>query len=535
MAQRQTPPQNVLKKQLTRRGSGLSAEEDEDLYQLLTRGGLKNRLRALWTSLRLIAGLHLSWQVVLLVAAALLAVTLVPRLFGWPAFLFGGELALLLLFLGEVSFHFWQAKVKRRLSQLKPVEGRPRPPRSGMDVFRRTLAVIEECAAWPAAGDVTRAARDRVGVLPRRGIGRTPEEWIEGWFQGLPLSEIRRDNVVELYAWAFFAKFVEELSEEEAKEVRQMVDTCVERFGWKLADGYNPDAKPIRIDFDPVQSWCKGLLYHLGTCALFALARQTMGLFGFKRFGAAGELSFYHRRLAQPAALILGGQDAKAPEKTPVVFIHGLGCGIAPYLPFIRRISKVREVFVVELPEISQVGCERVMPPQEMAEAIERMLLSHGHSRAVFMGHSYGTAVMSWVIRERKHLVEKAIFMDPICFLLAQPDVAYNFLYRKPSTAFAILAAHFVRWELYTANVLMRNFSWYHNTLWIDELPEDTTVLLSGMDDIIDPRIIRQYIKAYQENHDSSGERVKLLWHEDAFHGGVLLSTSLQMQVLSMI
>ena len=42
---------------------------------------------------------------------------------------------------------------------------------------------------------------------------------------------------------------------------------------------------------------------------------------------------------------------------------------------------------------------------------------------AHFVGHSFGTFVMSWVIRRRPDLVKFATFTDPVCFRLHSPDL----------------------------------------------------------------------------------------------------------------
>merc|ERR1711879_41480 len=93
---------------------------------------------------------------------------------------------------------------------------------------------------------------------------------------------------------------------------------------------------------------------------------------------------------------------------------------------------------------------------------------------------------------------------DPVCFLLAQPDVAFNFMYRRPSNPFTLMVAHFVRWELFSANVLMRHFYWYHNVLWKDELPDNCIVAIAGGDDIINARAVRCHLAAHQREAGSS-------------------------------
>ena len=44
-----------------------------------------------------------------------------------------------------------------------------------------------------------------------------------------------------------------------------------------------------------------------------------------------------------------------------------------------------------------------------------------GGGAAIFVGHSFGTAVVAWVVKQAPELVYAALFLDPICFLLVRP------------------------------------------------------------------------------------------------------------------
>lgn len=241
-----------------------------------------------------------------------------------------------------------------------------------------------------------------------------------------------------------------------------------------------------------------------------------------------------------PGLLVLGGSPAPIEPVLPIVFIHGLGVGVAPYLRFIRRLAQARECFVIDLPEVSQSGCERVLSPQAMAECIAQMLSVFGHEKACFVAHSYGTFVMSWIIRYRRDIVGKTILLDPVSFLLAQPDVAYNFLYRDPHNPVTVFIANFVRWELFSANVLMRHFYWHENVLWSEDLPENSVVVLASNDDIIDAKKIRYYLEERQREgvnakifrKTDEPDSLKLLWLEGFYHGGILLSRAAQLQIV---
>jgi len=504
--------------------SGTFAQDLDDIPHLMN-GAFWSFLKAIWQSLQIILPLVFSCQVALisiivivviigswlLLRRFLLLVEVLPTL---VVALFG------LVFLAECIFFWYLRGVRDRLQATTHVDGRPPAPSGPLDVYSRTMERVEKCAAWQCAGCV----------------GRSSTEWLEGWFCGTPFEELKRENIVEFYAWAFWTKKPNELKADERRMVAEMIDDGARRYAWNLPDGYNPDARPIRINFDPLLSWCHPLSYYAVIRSFVALARQAMRALGFSYHPASttGGLAFFHKAPPRKPAgtLIVDGAAVDPPAELPIVLIHGVGVGPGPYLRLIRRLAYNRECFVVELPEVSQIGVESVLSPTAMAEALEEMLASKGHRSACFVAHSYGTFILSWVARERPSIVAKGVFLDPVCFLLSQPDVAFNFLYRKPDNPFLQFVTHFVRWELFSANVLMRNFYWYHNVLWDDEIPQKCVVALSSADDITHAALVKSYLEDYQRRHVGSDRRLDLLWFEGFFHGGILLSKSAQMQVM---
>ena len=85
-------------------------------------------------------------------------------------------------------------------------------------------------------------------------------------------------------------------------------------------------------------------------------------------------------------------------NSTPIVFCHGIGVGIFPYLAFIDRLAKLKRPLY--LPEINYVSGFRILqnlntdgiiPPHSVVSHVVSMMAKHGHSRADFSGHSYGT------------------------------------------------------------------------------------------------------------------------------------------------
>ena len=69
--------------------------------------------------------------------------------------------------------------------------------------------------------------------------------------------------------------------------------------------------------------------------------------------------------------------------------------------------------------------------------------------------------MVAWVVKERADLVERVVLVDPICFLLHLPDLAYNFIYREPRNWIEWLLWYFASRELYINWSLGRCFYWY--------------------------------------------------------------------------
>merc|ERR1740139_1022341 len=134
------------------------------------------------------------------------------------------------------------------------------------------------------------------------------------------------------------------------------------------------------------------------------------------------------------------------------------------------------------MPNIAMRISERAPSRAESVACISDMLDSWSVPAAHFMGHSFGSVVVAWMVKHAPKRVLAATFIDPVCFMLAKPDVAYNFMYRRPDTPVKLLFHYFVCTELYIAHSLARNFFWYQCILWPEEIEQSipTLVVLCG-------------------------------------------------------
>lgn len=243
----------------------------------------------------------------------------------------------------------------------------------------------------------------------------------------------------------------------------------------------------------------------------------------------------------------------RSATKLPILFIHGIGIGILPYVPFLREIAAQDPDVGILAIEILPISMHITAPPlarDAMCAAITRILNAHGLRRVVLAGHSYGTVISAHLLRRQwgsvdppssplttlhgngNHvtgddsndgLIAAVLLMDPVPFLLHYPAVAYNFVYREPRRANEWQLWYFASRDADTARALSRHFFWFDCIFFREDVlgatsgggctaegskqtgrrPMPFTVSLAGRDQIVDARAVRAYLTG---SKDSEGD-----------------------------
>jgi pimeloyl-ACP methyl ester carboxylesterase len=196
--------------------------------------------------------------------------------------------------------------------------------------------------------------------------------------------------------------------------------------------------------------------------------------------------------------------------KLPILFIHGIGVGLYPYTNFLRDFSRggVSDgddtrvgIVAIEIMAVSSRITHHAFDRHTLVKEIRQILQHHGWSKCVLVGHSYGTVICTHLLKspQASPLIGPVALIDPICFLLHLPDVAYNFMARRPVSAKELVLWYFGSKDIGVAHTLSRHFFWSENILWKEELgvndgQRTVTVVLSGNDDIIDAQTVRRYL-----------------------------------------
>lgn len=226
-------------------------------------------------------------------------------------------------------------------------------------------------------------------------------------------------------------------------------------------------------------------------------------------------------------------------ERIPILFIHGVGVGLHFYLNFFKDfLNEIRPqgvgMIALEILPISSRITGPFLQEAEMAREIQKILNRHGWNRCVVVSHSYGSVVAAHMLHDpsTSSMIGPMIFVDPVAFSFHPPEVAWNFLRRKPTTASEIQLHYFASTDPDVAYTLTRRFIWSENSLWREDvedraLTEDgrsrrCTVTLAGKDIITETNTLGRYLtrsKTEQEPWYEQEDALKDDWKMSEWTG----------------
>lgn len=310
--------------------------------------------------------------------------------------------------------------------------------------------------------------------------------YLRTWFLGADKSDIRKENVKEFLSWAFFDRHPGNETAEESEEIDEYLAEVEKRIGHELRPGRS-QAKCLRLTLDEIEVRYRSLVWYFIVGAVdlathFLLSRRgfqyyaqpkphshnaiplrLQSLFAEKR--SAGQLSYWYR-------------PHTAKDKLPLVFLHGIGIGLWPYVWHLSNLNEAvaqdDQIGIIAL-EYLPVSARLANAPLSQAQFLSQIALLldvHGWDKFAVSGHSYGTALATHMLKSPRlgPRIQSLVLVDPVCILLHLPDVAYNFTRRKPRRANEYLLWYFASMDPGVAHCLARHFFWKDSIAWKEDL-----------------------------------------------------------------
>jgi hypothetical protein len=224
-----------------------------------------------------------------------------------------------------------------------------------------------------------------------------------------------------------------------------------------------------------------------------------------------------------------------SPNNIPLIFLHGLGIGIIPYLDFIINMSHDRIVICPVLPNISNIYFHPLkfnlqkndfFPSFDIIyQEIDEIIKLHKIVKFDIMSHSFGTFIQSCLLLENsfRSRIRKKVFVDPVCFHTNLTKVLKSVDIKKMdrgSNFLSEITHYFVYLDIYVKYATKRNL-FSMEFLWGDYryLDEDTMIILSGNDSIVAADEI--FVDIYKNGY---GDKIE--WLPTANHGDIFMTNN---------
>ena len=328
------------------------------------------------------------------------------------------------------------------------------------------------------------------------------------------------------------------------------------------------DVDFIRTNRFGMNPYYKPIVFQMAIAAFREHGARRLRQAGFQRRRDAATDIILWGRLSSPIGKDASGSPSLTtplvpnPDRhNPIVFLHGLGLGIAPYAEYVCALPTDRPVVAPEWPNISYGAdrSHRYPSPSEISNFLERATrraaedawarddagadqsaIVDAGKRSVcdVIAHSYGTVCLTAFRRHYPGSTRRRVYVDPVCFLPSFGSyLRYGFddhladwtemckhlraRAKDPTEPMSmgnlVLASWFVKGDASTQQ-LMKRLLFPHEAWERGPLTERDMVVLSGLDEIVGSiEISERFARAWPG--------CKVVLQRQWQHGGFLLES----------
>ena len=351
------------------------------------------------------------------------------------------------------------------------------------------------------------------------------ESFISRFFLGANYLEVYEDNFKSFLSWAMYSSKICDISNEQKDAIDECYHEFCRRNNFKLPLGHNPKVNHVSMTLDHYKYYHRPLIFYIINHIINAMSSLLYQLHGFRKFKLNG-FSYWIK--------ICGNQIQNNP---PVLFFHGISPGWLLYFNLISTLGKGKSVILIDLNAIKILSLEFNMPtPENFSKNIVKILKRHKIDRVSIVGHSFGSITAKWFIGHFPEFVDHLTLLDPVTILLGLPDVAYSFLYRPPSNLMQWIIYCIATTDPTISYNMYRNFWWYQNAMWFQDIPSHIGIVacISGLDEILNPQAIIEYIQCYNKNNNTKAQIKTILWPNFS-HGQILIHFKEQKRLAKLI
>lgn len=337
------------------------------------------------------------------------------------------------------------------------------------------------------------------------------------YYVPIEIEDIPRGKMFKWVAYNLYFKSMWQLSHEQQNHASEVLIKLEEKLNIQFKDVNDPSIYFLKFGNNKIECSYRPSII----CSYLDLMKDAcymaLYLMNFDKYKVKGtNITYFH-------------YYNKENTKT-VMFIHGLGFGIEPYLYYILRLRRKYNLIVPILPNISnmeymrsttKITYEKLFPEYDTWRNImKHILIKHNIEKINFIGHSFGTIILSSLLQNDmiKNRTDKTVYMEPVCFIDKAYKI-YRYINDPQEGNYGMISKIFNKFiydDIYlryvTQRFLLGPEFWVHD---YNDMSNNSFVIVSEKDQVVPSEDIYEKMKKYN---------IKCMYLKESYHADMFMS-----------
>ncbi|QKF94256.1 alpha-beta hydrolase fold protein [Fadolivirus algeromassiliense] len=337
----------------------------------------------------------------------------------------------------------------------------------------------------------------------------------KSYYTPIEIENIPRNKMIKWVSYNLYFKSLWQLTPEEIQHASDVLYKIEIKLNIKFYDISNPDIYFLKFGNNKIECSNRPSII----CSILELLKDTcyfsMYMFNFDKYKIKNtNIVYFHYHNPN--------------NKQTVIFIHGFGFGIEPYLYYILRLKNKFNLIVLILPNISnmeyartmkQITYDNMFPEYDTwRKAIKSIIIKHNIDSCSIIAHSFGTIIAALLLKDNwiNAKINKKVFIEPVCFIDKSYKI-YRYINEPQEGNYGIVSKvfnQFIYKDIYLRYATQRFL--YGPEFWIhdyDSLANNTLIIVSEKDQVVPSDEIYNRMK----KHNIECIYVNGAYHADMF------------------
>ena len=339
------------------------------------------------------------------------------------------------------------------------------------------------------------------------------------YYNEVPLKDVPRNKMIKWTCYYLYFKSMWQLREDQINHGKDVLSKIEEKIDIKFIERHDPNVYFLKFGNNKLECKYRPVIIYFLLSILKHFTYINLRLSGFEYYSMnKSNITYAYYKHPDPL------------NNRTIMFVHGLGLGITPYLTYLKELKELGSVIAPILPNLSnmdhhgfldKINEDSFFPSyQTIRNDFKLMLEYHNINKIDVVSHSFGTIILGILLKddEAASKINKKIFVDPACFIDRSFKI-FRYINEPGTSDDGIVNSVFnllVYNDIYVRYIAQRFL--YGPEFWVlnyEKLNTNETLLvLSNKDSMIPSQSIYQRCKEYN---------VPCLIIEDANHADIFL------------